>query len=369
MGKPKLFGADYSVYVRIVRLTLAEKGVDYESVPVDVFAADGLPAWYLEHQPFGRIPAFEHDGFRLFETTAITRYVDEAFAGPPLQPADARQRATMNQIIGLLDAYAYRAMVWDVYVERIDKPNDGKVPDEALIGAGLEKSRTCLAALSRLKAPGDWLLGDQLTLADLHAAPMFGYFVKAPEAAVLLAEHPEFVALVGARVRRARRVARPRLAGCTRRQETLRPTSQAAELSPRRDALTISRFLTQAIMPRRRIPAALDSAVLGDDRFFPELRPPALHRNAGPAIAAAPPSIWRSSSNDQTSSIPSSRPCRVMRLTCNSGMVASSIGTIPSLRQLANSSGGWLLVCSRTASCLAPARRCRALRACRASIR
>ena len=89
----------------------------------------------------------------------------------------------MNQIIGLLDSYAYRAMVWDVYVERIDKPNEGKVSDEALISAGLEKSRTCLGTLARLKAPGDWLLGDQLTLADLHAAPMFGYFVKRPRAA------------------------------------------------------------------------------------------------------------------------------------------------------------------------------------------
>ena len=190
MSRPKLFGADYSVYVRIVQLTLAAKGVDCELVPVDVFSADGVPAWCFEHQPFGRIPAFEHDGFRLFETTAIARYIDEAFAGPPLQPADVRQRATMNQIIGLLDAYAYRAMVWDVYVERVDKPNEGKLSDEALISAGMEKSRTCLAALSRLKAPGDWLLGDQLTLADLHAAPMFGYFVKAPEGRALLAEFP-----------------------------------------------------------------------------------------------------------------------------------------------------------------------------------
>ena len=191
MGKPRLFGADYSVYVRIVQLTLAAKGVDYDLVPVDIFSADGVPAWYREHHPFGRIPAFEHDGFRLFEATAIARYVDEAFAGPALQPADVKRRATMNQIIGLLDSYAYRAMVWDVYVERVSKPKDGKVSDEALIAAGLQKSKTCLATLTKLKAPGGWLLGDQLTLADLHAAPMFGYFVKAPEGRALLADHPE----------------------------------------------------------------------------------------------------------------------------------------------------------------------------------
>ena len=191
MARPKLFGADFSVYVRIVQLTLAEKHVDYELVPLNVFAPEGIPAWYLEPQPFGRMPAFEHDGFACSRRRRSPAMSTRRLPVRPLQPADARRRATMNQIVGLLDAYAYRAMVWDVYVERIDKPNEGKVSDEALIAAGLEKSRTCLAVLARLKAPGDWLLGEQLTLADLHAAPMFGYFVKAPEGRALLADHPE----------------------------------------------------------------------------------------------------------------------------------------------------------------------------------
>ena len=143
MGKPIVYGADYSVYVRIVRLALEEKGIDYGLVPVDVFAAGGIPGWYLEHHPFGRIPAFEHDGFRLFEASAIARYVDEAFAGPALQPTDARTRATMNQIIGMLDAYSYRAMVWDVAVERLEK----EAPDEALIANGLRQAETVLLSL------------------------------------------------------------------------------------------------------------------------------------------------------------------------------------------------------------------------------
>ncbi|ESZ20823.1 glutathione S-transferase family protein [Mesorhizobium sp. L48C026A00] len=184
MSRPVVYGADYSVYVRIVRLALEEKGIGYELVPVDIFAADGIPGWYLDHQPFGRIPAFEHDGFRLFETSAIARYVDEAFEGPTLQPAEARSRARMNQIIGMLDAYAYRAMVWDVAVERLEKTT----PDEALIANGLLQAATVLRALTSLKAAGRWLLGEQLTLADLHAAPIIGYFVKVTEGQNLLAE-------------------------------------------------------------------------------------------------------------------------------------------------------------------------------------
>jgi glutathione S-transferase len=91
-GKPRLYGADYSVYVRDARLALLEKGVDHELVPVDIFAEGGPPAWYGDLHPFGKIPAFEHDGFRLFETSAIARYVDEAFDGPALQPSEPPAR-------------------------------------------------------------------------------------------------------------------------------------------------------------------------------------------------------------------------------------------------------------------------------------
>ncbi|BCH02592.1 glutathione S-transferase [Mesorhizobium sp. 131-2-5] len=190
MTKPILYGADYSVYVRIARMALEEKGIDYELMPLDIFAAEGIPAWYLEHHPFGRIPAFEHDGFRLFETNAITRYVDEAFDGPALQPADTRGRARMGQMTGMLDAYGYRAMVWDVAVERLEKPQ----PDETLIASGLSQAQTVLRVLTSLKAPGPWLLGDHVTLADLHAAPIIAYFLKVADGQKLLAEFPEIQA-------------------------------------------------------------------------------------------------------------------------------------------------------------------------------
>jgi glutathione S-transferase len=193
-GKPRLFGADYSVYVRIARLALAEKGVDHELVPVDIFAGDGVPDWYLERHPFRRIPAFEHGSVRLYETAAITRYVDEAFDGPPLQPGDAAGRAVMSQILGVLDAYTYRPLVWGVYVERVSRAKRGEVPDEALIAESVEKARTCLAALAGLKREGRWFLGEQLTLADLHAAPMFAYFLQAPEAQALIRREPKLAA-------------------------------------------------------------------------------------------------------------------------------------------------------------------------------
>ncbi len=193
MSRPVVYGADYSVYVRIVRLALAEKGVDYELVPVDIFAEGGPPDWYLDRQPFGKIPAFEHDGFQLYETGAIARYVDEAFGGPALQPAEPRLRAVMNQIMGVIDSYAYGTLVWDLYVETVSKPAEGGKVDEELVAHALPLAETCLAELARLKRDGDWLLGDTLSLADLHLAPVLGYFVKTSMAVSMLSQHAGLV--------------------------------------------------------------------------------------------------------------------------------------------------------------------------------
>ena len=140
MATPTVFGATYSVYVRAVRLALEEKGVEYRLEAVDIFAEGGPPPGYEQRQPFLRIPAFEHGGFRLYEATAIMRYVDEAFAGPALMPATAEGRARSNQIASILDSYAYRCWVWDIYVERTkDAPDEAKITEalpRAEIGVG-----------------------------------------------------------------------------------------------------------------------------------------------------------------------------------------------------------------------------------------
>lgn len=187
---PILFGAAYSVYVRAVRLVLAEKAVAYRLEEVDVFAPGGPPAEYRQRHPFARIPAFEHDGFRLYECGAITRYIDEAFPGTALQPPDPRPRARMNQVIGVLDSYAYRPLVWDIFVERIRAPANGRVPDERRIRAALPLAGTCLHALGALLGDNEFLAGGALTLADLHAAPIFAYFVMTGEGRDLLRDVP-----------------------------------------------------------------------------------------------------------------------------------------------------------------------------------
>lgn len=188
--RPILYGAPYSVYVGAVRLALAAKGVSYDLVPVDVFADGGPPTDHLARHPFGRIPAFEVHGLTLYETAAIQRYIDEAFDGPALQPADAGGRARMVQIQSILDQYAYRPWVWDLYVERCERD----APDEARIAAAIDPAARALDAIEAVAAAaspaGPYLLGEGPCLADCTAGAMTALLERAEEGAALLDRRP-----------------------------------------------------------------------------------------------------------------------------------------------------------------------------------
>lgn len=198
VDEPVLYGAPSSVYVRAARMALAEKGVAHRLEPVDVFADGGPPADYLARHPFGRIPAFAHGDLALYETVAILRYVDEGFQGPALQPGDPAARARMVQIQSILDSYAYRPWVWDIYVERVE----GAPPDEATIAAALPKAARALDAIGAIVAEaavwsgveGPYFLGTEPGLADLQAAPMLALLLETPEGRALLAERPDWTA-------------------------------------------------------------------------------------------------------------------------------------------------------------------------------
>jgi glutathione S-transferase len=196
-----LHGYRYSVYVRIARLALAEKGVAYDRVEVNPFAPD-VPAAYLALHPFGRVPTLVHDDFALYETGAITRYLDRSFAGPALQPDQPRALGRMDQIIGVVDSYGYWPLVRQVFSHRVFRPAIGQPADEAEVGRGLAGAAKVLAALEVLAAPDAFLVGPALSLADLHLGAMLAYFAAAPEGAALLRNHPRLAAWWGRLSRR-----------------------------------------------------------------------------------------------------------------------------------------------------------------------
>lgn len=184
----QLYGYQYSVYAWIARLAMHEKGISYKWVEVNPFARD-VPADYLAMHPFGRVPTLVSDDFVLFETSAITRYVDEAFPGPRLQPIDPEDRGRVSQIISVIDSYAYWPLVRQVFSHGVFRPRLRHPADPIEYQRGLEAAPLVLRTLDQLAGEGGFLVADALSLADIHLAPMIAYFISDPSGETLLKQH------------------------------------------------------------------------------------------------------------------------------------------------------------------------------------
>ena len=188
MARPIVYGPAGSTYVWSARLALAEKGEAHELVDVPIGTFRDEP--HRSRHPFGKVPAFEHDGFALYETQAIMRYIDEAFAAAPLQPIDLHEFSRMNQIIGIVDSYAWSAIAARIVFPRLMAPRLGLPVDEGDIAAAVPRAALCLSEIARLAGDNEFLAGERVSLADLMVAPLLYYFAKAPEGAEPLAAHP-----------------------------------------------------------------------------------------------------------------------------------------------------------------------------------
>ena len=190
MAPPVIYGPALSTYVRTVRLVCEEKAAPYELVEIDIMQGAHKTPDYLARHPFGRVPAFEHDGFALYETSAITRYLDMVLPGTPLTPADPKATARMQQVIAIVDAYAYGAMISSIVIQRVVMPMVGGTTDEAVVTAAMPTAEVSVKALEALIGDRPFMAGDALSLADLHLAPVFAYFTATPEGQGLMPASP-----------------------------------------------------------------------------------------------------------------------------------------------------------------------------------
>jgi glutathione S-transferase len=189
MAAPIVYGPTFSTYVRTVRLALEEKPASYELVDVAMMKGAHKQPEFLARNPFGKVPAFSHDGFDLYETDAIVRYIDQAVPGQDLQPLEAKPRARMNQIVGIVESFAYTCMITKLVMNRVVAPMMGGKPDEAAIKDALPSIELCLKEFERLMGNGKFLAGDKLSLADLFVIPLYHYIAQTPEGQELLKPH------------------------------------------------------------------------------------------------------------------------------------------------------------------------------------
>ena len=177
-----------SPFARMAMLACEEKGVPWrlEGLAMGEHKQPG----YLARQPFGRIPAIEHDGFRLYECQAILRYIDRVFDGPSLTPADPKAAARMDQVMNIMDWYVMPSLTSGIGFNRIVAPIFGMPVNEDAVKAAIPLAQTSLRALEDILGSSRYFAGDEISLADLSAIAHLEMAPASPEGAQLIAGSP-----------------------------------------------------------------------------------------------------------------------------------------------------------------------------------
>jgi glutathione S-transferase len=186
----KLYGHPVSTCTRKVLFTLHETAVPHELVVVDFAKGEHKQDAHVARQPFGQVPAIDDDGFALYESRAIARYVDDK-AGNKLTPTTPQDRARMEQWISVeTENFKPSAMkfVYHTVFKREQTP-------ETLAEAADKLDRAC-GVLDHQLATHPYLVGDKLTLADVCYAPYLEYVMMTPGKDVV-AKHTNVVAWWG----------------------------------------------------------------------------------------------------------------------------------------------------------------------------
>ena len=179
------------------RLALAEKGVSFDS-RVMTLRGDQFDPGYMQLNPNAVVPTIVHDGRVVIESTVIMHYVDEAFPGPALMPADPLARSQARMMTKLMDEYVHVACMTLTFATanrewlarmtpqemeaELAKSPDGKRAqikrqvithglDAPLVVDAIRQHQKLLDAIEAAIRIGSYLAGEQWSLADAAATP------------------------------------------------------------------------------------------------------------------------------------------------------------------------------------------------------
>lgn len=207
-----------------VRLVLAEKGLPYEAVQVDLPAKENLQPWYLKLNPLGVVPTLTEGEHVVYESSLVCEYLEEAHPGAtPLRPEAAHLRHRMRLWMKLVDSRLHPscgALQWPLAMrprllamdetealaliaQVVEAPRRER--QLRLFRDGLEAADVRGAVsvycetIDRMEADlvaGDWLLGEEFSLADIVVAPYFQTLLQYGWTSLYSEKHPRVSAWV-----------------------------------------------------------------------------------------------------------------------------------------------------------------------------
>ena len=182
MTTPEIIGSTRSTCVQAVRLVCEEKAIDYVLTEKPLRA----PEIRAIH-PFAKMPVLRHGDFQLFESKAIASYLDRSFPAPFLFPSDIRLAALTEQWVSLVNTLMDHTLIRTYLYAYIAPKTANGEPDRETIEAVMPALREQIAVLDRAVAETGYLVGDDITFADLNLLPILHRVQLAPEGAKALA--------------------------------------------------------------------------------------------------------------------------------------------------------------------------------------
>ncbi|KAL1674153.1 glutathione S-transferase [Schizophyllum commune] len=157
---PELYGSDLSTTTPVVALVLHELNVPFEYIQVDMLRDEHKHPDFVAKQPFGCVPYIDDDGFVLYESRAICRYLCRKYA-------DRGGRALGFSV----EAAAFDPIVRFMFWERVYKPMRGTQGSEVIFGEAKRILNQNLDVYDKILEKQKYMAGDTFTLADLFPIP------------------------------------------------------------------------------------------------------------------------------------------------------------------------------------------------------
>ncbi|GBB89338.1 hypothetical protein RclHR1_01600010 [Rhizophagus clarus] len=174
----QVFGYPKSTFTLVIFHVLKELGLSYETVQPSSHEEIKTPEYLATKHPFGKIPYLDDDGFHIYESRAIARYLVNKYQGTKnstvLIPSDVQKAALMEQFISVEISY-YTSPLFKMLFELLMKKRlQGSEPDSKIVNEAREELETTLDVYEKLLEGKDYLTGE-FSLADLLHIPLTFY--------------------------------------------------------------------------------------------------------------------------------------------------------------------------------------------------
>jgi glutathione S-transferase len=185
----KLYGHPMSTCTRKVLTTLAEKGREAQFVLIDLGTGQQKSPDYMAKHPFGVVPYLEDDGFTMYESRAIIRYLDAKLPGNKLTPSDLPSLGRMEQWLSVEQSYFTPHCMAIVMEMLMKQMRGGGKPDMDKVNKGRDQAAKALDVVDRAMRSQAYLAGDTFSLADISWLPYLQYLSVTPYGS-LITERP-----------------------------------------------------------------------------------------------------------------------------------------------------------------------------------